>query len=130
MHIQRQTLSDCHPQTIAWLEKEFLVDWAAAGRLYGLNGQRSQLALHTFSGSFDRAITSSDGTYAFIYQKLGTVGFLLKHGELLRKISRSHYHADDYEYPAAFVTVAGITYLVHCPLAYNQLDFEAIETEC
>jgi len=128
MHIQRQTIYDCNPKAIAWSRVGLLVDWANGGSLYGLDGQRSQMAFHSFSGSFDRAISSPDGAYAFIYQNLGTKGLLLKKGEPLREITRSYYHADDYEYPAAFATVAGVTYLIHCPIEYNQLDFEDVET--
>jgi hypothetical protein len=128
MLIQRQTITDCRPQTIAWLTKDLLIDWAHGGRLYGPAGQQGQVASYHVAGSFDRAITSADGTYAFIYQHRGTKGLLLKKGELLREISRSDYHAGDYEYPAAFATVAGVTYLIHCPIEYNQLDFEEVET--
>ena len=78
--------------------------------------------------AFDSAIISADGEYAFIYKKLGTKGLLLKNGELVREINRSYYCAASYEYPAAFITFQNKTYLVHCPMAYNQLDFEDVET--
>lgn len=128
MSIQHQTIIGCHPQTIAWSTEDLLLDWARAGSLHGPAGQQGQVALHHFDGSFDRAISSADGVYAFIYQQRGIKGLLLKKGELLREISRSVYHASDYEYPAAFTTVAGVTYLIHCPVEYNQLDFEDVET--
>ena len=128
MHIHRQTLTDSYVNTIDWFSEGFLVDWTHAGNLYGLDGQRGQLAFYSFSYAFDRAITSVDGTYAFIYRNLGTKGLLLKEGELLREINRSYYQAHRYEYPAAFVTVAGSMYLVHCPVSNNQLDFEEVET--
>lgn len=104
------------------------MDWAKPSNLYGLVEQQNSTAFYNFSGPFDRAITSFDGIYAFTYQSLGIKGILLKKGSFLREITRSDYHADDYEYPAAFATVAGITYLIHCPIDYNQLDFENIET--
>jgi hypothetical protein len=128
MPIQRQTIANCDPQTIAWLAKDLLVDWAQGGSLYGPAGQQGRGAGHHFAGPFNRAITSADGAYAFIYQHRGTRGLLLKKGALLRETSRSDYHAADYEYPAAFATVAGVTYLIHCPIEYNQLDFEEVET--
>jgi hypothetical protein len=128
MSILRQTTSDCHPQTIAWFAKDLLVDWTKGGSLYGPSGQQGQLAFSHFTGPFDRAITSANGAYAFIYEHRGTRGLLLKDGELLREVNRPSYHADDYEYPVAFAKVAGITYLIHCPIEYNQLDFEDVET--
>jgi hypothetical protein len=128
MRIQRQTILDCQPKTISWFGKGVLVDWAKAGSLYEPNGQQSQVGFDSSSEPFDRATTSADGMYAFIYENLGTKGLLLKQGKLLREITRSHYHADDYEYPATFATVADVTYLIHCPIEYNQLDFEDVET--
>ncbi|MFD1469937.1 hypothetical protein ACFQ48_17040 [Hymenobacter caeli] len=125
--MRHQTLEAPGLQTIAWVG-DALVDWACAGQLYGLDGERRQLGESHYSFSFDRALTSTDGQYAFLYQKLGTKGLLLKNGEMLREINRSYYHAETYEYPAAFVTVEGTTYLVHCPVEYCQLDFENVET--
>lgn len=67
--------------------------------------------------------------YAVLYQRLGTKGILLKNGNVLREINRSYYYADMYEYPVAFFRAAnGKLYLIHCPFAYNQLDFEDVET--
>jgi hypothetical protein len=125
--MQHQTLEAPGLQTIAWLG-DAIVDWACAGQLYGLDGAQSRLGVYHFSFGFDRALASADGQYAFLYQKLGTKGLLLKNGELLREINRSYYHAETYEYPAAFVVVDGVTYLVHCPKEYCQLDFENVET--
>lgn len=130
MQIQHQTLDATGLQTISWLNTTTLVDWADGGRLYYLNGQRSgnDNTRHTFGFPFNRAITSADKHYAFIYNHLGTKGILLKNGKQLREINRSYYHAGDYEYPAAFATLNNVTYLIHCPLQYNQLDFEEVET--
>lgn len=124
--MRRQTLSTDNPQTIAWVGDE-IVDWVS-GRKYGPAAPERPAVLHGLGATFDRAITSADGQYAFVYQVLGTKGLLLKNGEQLREINRSYYHAEAYEYPAAFATVDGRTYLVHCPIAYNQLDFEDAET--
>ena len=126
MDIQRLSI-EAFPATLSWVG-ELLVDWASAGAAYSLDGQQLQLANYHWSYRFDRAVTSADGRYAFIYHNLGTKGLLLKEGELLREISRSYYQADVYEYPVTFATLAGITYLIHCPIEYNQLDFEEVET--
>lgn len=127
MHIQRQTL-DIHAKTLCWHGPEALVDWTRVGSVFGLDGSERQVGKYGFDGPFDRAIASADGTYVFLYHNLGTKGLLLKNGELLREINRSYYHADDYEYPAAFATLGGATYLIHCPKEYCQLDFEDVET--
>lgn len=91
-------------QTICWVDNS-IVDWTSAGKRYTLDGQ-----------------------YAFIYQKPGIKGLLLKNGEILREINRSYYCADVYEYPAIFVTLDNRTFLVHCSFKYCRLDFEDVET--
>jgi hypothetical protein len=101
-----------------------IVDWAGGGS-YSLDGKVTQFGGYGFG---DSAISSANGDYVFIYQKLGTKGLLLKNGQLLREINRSYYFAGAYEFPAVFITLGSKTYLVHCPVAYNQLDFEDVET--
>ncbi len=125
----RHTLTTKHPlSTLSWLG-DTLVDWASAGTAYSLQGKISQLATYHFAYSFDSAIVSADGQYVFLYKRLGTKGLLLKNGEVLREINRSYYHAETYEYPAAFLTApSGNTFLVHCPISYCRLDFEHVET--
>lgn len=125
--MKRQSIKINHLQTISWLGDK-LVDWASAGTSYSLDGTISQLNKYHFAFSFDSAITSQDGQYAFIYKRLGTKGLLLKNGEVLREINRCYYHAETYEYPVAFVTLYDKTYLIHCPLDYCRLDFENVET--
>ncbi|QKJ30560.1 hypothetical protein HQ865_12590 [Mucilaginibacter mali] len=113
-------------RTIDWYGDD-IIDWAAF-KLYSLDGSSKQLSNSYFAFGFNKSISSQNGEYAFIYQKFGTKGLLLKNRKLLREINRSYYFADAYEYPAAFITFMGNTYLVHCPKAYNQLDFEDVET--
>ncbi|WP_316846280.1 hypothetical protein [Pedobacter psychrodurus] len=124
--MKRQTIPTNFLKTICWVGNS-IVDWTSAGKRYNLDGKTDQLGENTF-GFGDSAITSSDGQYAFIYQKLGTKGLLLKKGALLREINRSYYYADFYEYPAAFVTLNNKTFLIHCPTEYCRLDFEEVET--
>ena len=124
--IERQTIIANYIKTINW-HGDAIVDWASGGKQYFLNGQIGPS--HTyFAFAFDAAITSANNTYAFIYQRLGTKGLLLKNGGLVREINRSHYFANAYEFPCAFIEIDGTTYLIHCPVAYNQLDFEDAET--
>jgi len=124
--MKRQTIPTNYLKTICWLNST-IIDWASAGKQYTLDGKTDQLGENSFDFG-DSAITSADGQYAFIFQKLGTKGRLLKNGALLREINRSSYYADVYEYPAAFVTFNGKTFLIHCPFEYCRLDFEEVET--
>ena len=121
--MKTQTLTANYILTICWKD-DTIIDWGG-GQVYYLNGKTKQLGILY---GFDSAISSADGTYAFIYTKLATKGLLLKNGELLREINRSYYCASSYEYPAAFATVDDKTYLIHCPISYSQLDFEDVET--
>lgn len=122
----RKSIKTNFLKTICWVNNS-IIDWASAGMQYTLDGKARQLCEYTY-GFGDTAITSADGQYAFIYQKLGTKGLLLKNGALLREINRSYYYANVYEYPAVFVTFEHKTYLIHCPLKYCRLDFEEVET--
>jgi hypothetical protein len=119
-----QTITANYLKTICWKDN-MIVDWAA-GKTYSLDGNVKQFG-YSYAFGFDSAISSTNGDYVFIYQKLGTKGLLLKNGEILREINRSYYCANYYEFPAAFITLENKTYLIHCPIAYNQLDFEDVE---
>ncbi|MDR6944377.1 hypothetical protein [Mucilaginibacter pocheonensis] len=125
--MERKTLIPDDLRTISWFNNT-IIDWANSGNVYFPNGEVKTLGQYNFALNFNGAIMSSNGKYAFIYQRFGTKGLLLKEGELLREINRSYYYADVYEYPAAFTTVNEITYLIHCPVKYCQLDFENVET--
>lgn len=114
-------------QTLVWI-KDKLFDFAR-GRSYSLDTNEPDHLGYRLRFNFDAAIVSDDGIYVVVYQKLGTKGLLLKHGEILREINRSYYQSDMYEYPVAFFkALNGKVYLIHCPIAYNQLDFEDVET--
>lgn len=123
----RETFTTNYLKTIDWLNGD-IVDWASAGQLYSSDREQRQIAKYHCTSSFDASITSQNGQYAFIYQRLGTKGLLLKDGEMIREIDRTDYNAKVYEFPAAFVTVGNATYLVHCPIDYCRLDFENVET--
>lgn len=125
--MKRETIAANYLKTINWFNNT-IVDWASGGNQYLFDGKIKQLRKYHFAFNFDGAITSVDGKYQFIYKRLGTKGLLLKDGEILREINRSYYCANVYEYPAVFITMKDVTYLIHCPIAYNQLDFENVET--
>jgi len=125
--MKRQTIKTYSLRTLDWFEDK-LVDWNSAGTQYALNGETKKLQKYHFGFVCDGSITSENGEYALIYQKLGTKGLLLKNGELLREINRSYYQSSVYEFPAAFLNHDNRTYLVHCPVKYCQLDIEDVET--
>lgn len=125
--MKRQTLKANYLETISWFDN-ILIDWGSAGKQYFLNGKTRDLFKYHYTMNFDGCITSSDKRYAFVYKRLGTKGLLFKEGDLIREINRPYYCSELYEYPAAFATLNNITYLIHCPIAYNQLDFENVET--
>lgn len=126
--MQHLTLKEAYAKTIAWY-KGNIVDWKSGGQVFSTDGKKEAIGTYYWPYGFDTCIISPDGTYVFLYQKLGTKGVLLKNGELMREINRTFYHADTYEFPAAFITAPnGQTYLAHCPIRYNRLDFEDVET--
>lgn len=125
--MKTHNITNKSPQTISWY-KGHLIDHLSAGTIHHPDGSTEQLHQYHFGGDFDTAISSEDGTYAFVYKRLGTKGLLLKNGHLLREINRSYYHAETYEYPAVFFTHNGSTYLAHCPKEYCRIDFEDVET--
>lgn len=122
----RNTIAAGFIKTISWVNNA-IVDWGNGGARYFIDGSKTSSHRY-YPFAFDGCINTADGRYAFIYQKLGTKGMLIKDGELLREINRSNYCANAYEYPAAFTTINDVTYLIHCPTEYCRLDFENVET--
>lgn len=125
--MKRTTIKTNYLRTIDWFGNN-VIDWNSAGTQYFENGETKQLGKYHFGFVCDGSVTSENGEYVLIYQKLGTKGLLLRNGELIREINRSYYQSSVYEFPATFLTFKNRTYLVHCPFGYNQLDFEDAET--
>jgi hypothetical protein len=112
--------------SIDWLDNK-LIDWNGGGKFIERN-KEGEFIHSSYSRYFDACISMPDGQYQFLFTRGHTKGLLLKEGELLREINRCYYHAQTYEYPAAFVQYEGRTYLIHCPKKYSQIDFEDVET--
>lgn len=125
--MQRKTIKAYSVRTIDWFDNK-VVDWNSAGTQYLENGEKEQLHKYHHGFVCDGSITSENGEYVLIFQKLGTKGLLLKNGELLREINRSYYQSSVYEFPAVFFTLKNETYLIHCPIEYCRLDIENVET--
>lgn len=124
--MQRISFNAPGARSLVWAG-DVLVDWAGGAATYQLDGviKRAQV---NFGGLFDACIASKDHRFAFMYGRLKTKGLLLKSGKFLREINRSYYQAEAYEYPAAFAQLDGRTILIHCPNAYNRIEFEDAET--
>lgn len=125
--IKHQVIQFSHqPKALNWLGND-LIDWVDGGSVYTEAGE-FKTSSRRYAFKFDAAIQSDNGVYAFIYEKRGTKGVLLKNGEILREINRSYYQADAYEYPIAFLVIDGVDCIVHCPNEYNQIEIEHVES--
>ncbi|OJT16587.1 hypothetical protein BO221_49070 [Archangium sp. Cb G35] len=115
------------PESLCW-SGDALIDWVSGGIRYGLDGSVADPSIR-YGYRFDAAVSSQDGRYAALYEKLGTKAILLRDGKQVRELNRSYYHADAYEYPIALHTLPnGRTLLAHCPEEYCRLEIEDAET--
>jgi hypothetical protein len=115
------------PRSLCW-SGEGLVDWVSGGIRHALDGTAVESDVR-FGYRFDAAVSSQDGRYAVLYEKLGTKALLLRDGRLVRELSRSYYRAEVYEYPIALHTLpGGRTLLAHCPEEYCRLELEDADT--
>jgi hypothetical protein len=104
-----------------------LVDWKGIFE-YRLDGTSSDATVN-YAYRFDRAIASTSGKYAVLYEQLGTKGIILKQGKIIREINRSFYHAHVYEYPIMFLKFPeGTEAIAHCPDHYNVIEIEEVES--
>lgn len=114
-------------RSLCWQGNE-LVDWVAGGTRFQLDGSITPARV-IFAYSFDRAIATKDGTFAILYQVLGTKGLIISGAKVIREINRSFYHACTYEYPVTvFELPDGKPVLVHCPDDYNKIEIEELES--
>lgn len=105
-----------------------LIDWASGGARYGLDGSSSPSNM-LYAFDFDAAVSSPSGEYTVLYTRTGTTGILLRHGQIVRQLSRDFYHAEAYEYPVTFAVGSnGREVLVHCPESYCEIAIEDAET--
>lgn len=114
-------------RSLCW-QNDDLVDWAGGGALFRLDGSSFQAGI-SWSYRFDAAVTSEDGKYSVIYERLGTKGLVLRENQCLREINRSFYHADIYEYPITLLNLpSGGVGLAHCPESYTRIEIDEIES--
>jgi len=112
--------------SLVWSEQR-LIDHTT-GSIFGLDGNVTNGGTH-FGDKFDGAVTSDDGVFTVIYQRLGTKGVLLKNGRVSRELNRSYYCAEAYDYPITFLKLSGDEKwaIAHCPDAYNTIEIETAE---
>ena len=113
-------------RTLAWAG-DTLVDWAAGGTRYALDGSHVPSNI-IWAFPFDGVATAGGSELAAIYTRFGTKALLLKNGSIVRELNRSFYHAHVYEYPICLVKHRHRTLLIHCPDEYNQLEIEEAAT--
>jgi hypothetical protein len=146
MQLLKTLLPHRKPRSLVW-QGDVLVDWVAGGNQYYLDG--SVVDGNTnFGYRFDKAAALPDGSYAVIFEELGTKGLII-HNELetpqyrtidagnrtfsfkqydLREVNRSYYFADTYSYPIALFRLPnGRPALLHCPEDYNRLEIDLLE---
>ncbi|MBV9946713.1 MAG: hypothetical protein JOZ69_07690 [Myxococcales bacterium] len=82
-----------------------LVDWVGGARVFDLDGTDHGRRVN-FAYRFDQAISSPDGRFTVIYERLGTKALLLERGRLVRELNRSFYCADAFEYPVHLFRLA------------------------
>ncbi|GGJ14788.1 hypothetical protein [Streptomyces brasiliensis] len=77
----------------------------------------------------DRAVVSPSGRYSVVYAERGTTALVLDGARVVRELTRSPYHAKDFDYPVTLGSLPdGREVLVHCPDEYDVLQMEEVES--
>ena len=117
-------------RSLTWFG-DTLVDWAAGGARYGLDGTYDppSVIFAQNDHAYDAAVATSDGATAVIYQRGGTKALVIQHGEVIKELKRDCYHADAYEYPVCIWTnLEGQTLLAHCPDNYSKIEIDNLDS--
>ena len=126
--MNKKQITTSNIETLCW-SNNILTDWANCGTQYHPDLTVTELnSIRYGNGFFNSSITSDDGKYVVLYQKFGTKGIILKNGLIIREINRSFYYANDCEYPVCIFSINNRTILAHCPINYNEIVFEDIES--
>ncbi|MFJ8056998.1 hypothetical protein [Streptomyces sp. NPDC096142] len=113
-------------QSLVW-NGDDLVD-PVGGRRWGPDGVEQHASV-VHGSPFDRCVASPSGRYSVVYAERGTEALLLDGDRLVRELSRSYDHAEDFDYAVALGTLrGGREVLVHCPEEYNVLEIEDAES--
>ncbi|MGW2742750.1 hypothetical protein [Streptomyces sp. NPDC001450] len=113
-------------QSLVW-QGDDLVD-LVGGRAWDSVGVERRISTDHGPG-FDRSVVSPSGRYSVVYAERGTTALLLEGARVVRELSRSAYHAEDFDYPVALGALRdGREILVHCPDEYAVLQVEDVES--
>ncbi|MFH8770972.1 hypothetical protein [Streptomyces sp. NPDC017958] len=113
-------------QSLVW-QDDGLVD-LVGGRAWNSAGVEHR-TVTGYGSVFDRSVVCSSGRYSVVYAERGTRALLVQGSRVVRELTRSDYHADDFDYPVALgVLPDGREILVHCPEEYNVLHIEEVES--
>lgn len=116
-----------HVQSLVW-DGDALVDWAAGGRRFGLDGSVTDRPVR-YSEIFDAAALSPSGEYAALITRIGTKAVILREGAIVRQLNRDFYNAEAYGYPLTFSRLSsGREVVIHCPEDYRRLEIEDVAT--
>ena len=125
VEFKRHDIDARYLRSLAWQGGE-LKDIIGGGDIYHLDGTSEDVnPSRVYAYPFDSIFTC--GRYAVIYEALGTKGLLIDMDkqEVLRELNRSYYHAKDYAYPIAMLTLpGGQDAIIHCPVEYENLEIE------
>ncbi|MFE2098045.1 hypothetical protein [Streptomyces sp. PTD9-10] len=113
-------------QSLVW-QGDSLVD-LVGGRVWNpADGEHRTVT--GYGPAFDRSVVSSSGRHSVVYAERGTRALLVQGSRVVRELTRSPYHAEDFDYPVALgVLPDGREILVHCPEEYNVLHVEEAES--
>ncbi len=124
---EHRTLPAKDVKSLAWSGDD-LVDMAGGWRTFRLDGSVCGPG-RVSHFRFDAGVFSHDRRYSVVFERLGTKGVVCRGSEFLREVNRSYYYANVFDYPVCFWTDdTGRTFLVHCPVDYNLLEIEDVET--
>jgi hypothetical protein len=121
-----QVFTGTKAHSLVWHGDE-LVDWVGGAVRYRPDGTILPRSVN-YAHRFNMAVTEPQGEFTAIYTRVGTKGLLLRHGQIVRELNRSFYHAEAFEYPITLVRREGRVLLIHCPDQYNQLVVEDATT--
>ena len=119
--------TDAPARSLCWRGDE-LVDWVRGGDRWTADGRFHPARVSWGYARFDGAITDPTGRWAFVHERTGTAGLLVRDEEIVREIHRSPYHADAYLYPACLFQRDDRVVLAHCPDSYARIEFDDAET--
>lgn len=104
-------------------------DWVEGGRGFGLDGTEHPSKV-SYGYRFDDAIICPSGRFAILFERFGTKAAVVdtETGRVLREVDRSYYHADVYPFPLVMWVSVGHSLLAHCPVNYNRLEIDDLDT--